>query len=107
MIFVWDAITATKINFMTLPTGSRSVTALSMNSNGKYLVAADMSDDFNLHLFDLTKTNKDGQCIKIATVGKDKKQIFGIKWNPKVPDSFVTAGTRHLFFWDVKAPEGD
>lgn len=54
MIFVWDSITAERIALMTLPKGSRSVSALAISPDGKYLAAADMSDDHFVHLFDLT-----------------------------------------------------
>lgn len=53
MIFIWDAQTAERLKMMTLPKGSRSVSALAISPDGKYLAAADMSDDYNVHLFDL------------------------------------------------------
>ena len=53
MIFVWDAVTAERIELMTLPKGSRSVSALGFSADGKYIAAADMSDDHNVHLFDI------------------------------------------------------
>jgi len=53
MIFIWDAETAERIDMMTLPKGSRSVSALAFSSDGAHLAAADMSDDHNVHLFDL------------------------------------------------------
>lgn len=55
MIFIWDAETGERRDFMTLPKGSRSVSALDFSADGKYLAAADMSDDHNVHLFDLTQ----------------------------------------------------
>ena len=54
MIFIWDANTAERIDMMTMPKGSRSVSALAFSHDGKYLSAADMSDDHCVHLFDLT-----------------------------------------------------
>ena len=54
MIFIWDTETGERIDMMTLPKGSRSVSALGFSKDGKYLSAADMSDDHCVHLFDLT-----------------------------------------------------
>ena len=53
MIFIWDAETAQRIDMMTLPKGSRSVSALGFSKDDNYIAAADMSDDHNVHLFDL------------------------------------------------------
>ena len=55
MIFIWDAETAERRAMMTLPKGSRSVSALGISPDGKYLSCADMSDDHKVHLFDLTQ----------------------------------------------------
>mmetsp|Transcript_11637 Transcript_11637/g.14717 ORF Transcript_11637/g.14717 Transcript_11637/m.14717 type:complete len:107 (+) Transcript_11637:828-1148(+) len=73
MIFIWDAVTAQRIDMMTLPKGSRSVSALSMSPDGKYLAAADMSDDHKVHLFDLTqKDPRKGKCVHLADQKKDR-----------------------------------
>ena len=69
MIFVWDAITAQREEMMALPKGSRSVSALAFSPDGKYLAAADMSDDHNVHLFDLTQRDpKKGRCVHLKSV---------------------------------------
>jgi len=57
---------------MTLPKGSRSVSALAFSSNGAYLAAADMSDDHNVHLFDLRQKDKKDKCLLLASVKKDR-----------------------------------
>ena len=77
MIFIWDANTAERIDMMTLPKGSRSVSALAFSHDGKYLSAADMSDDHCVHLFDLTqKDPKKNKCIHLGSQKKDRQKIF-------------------------------
>ena len=73
MIFVWDAVTAQRLEIMTLPKGSRSVSALAISPDGKYLAAADMSDDHYVHLFDLTQRDpKKGKCMHLGSKKKDR-----------------------------------
>ena len=77
MIFIWDANTAERIDMMTLPKGSRSVSALAFSHDGKYVSAADMSDDHCVHLFDLTqKDPKKNKCIHLGSQKKDRQKIF-------------------------------
>ena len=76
MIFIWDAETAERIDMMTLPKGSRSVSALGFSKGEQFIAAADMSDDHNVHLFDLTQKDKKGKCVHLAAVKKDRKKIF-------------------------------
>ena len=83
MIFIWDAGTAVKKSKMNLPKGSRSVSAIAISSDGKYLSCADMSDDYKIHLFDLTQVDKKENCVHLADAKKDRKKIFQIVWNPK------------------------
>ena len=103
MIFVWDAITAERLEMMTMPKGSRSVSALAMSPDGKYLAAADMSDDHKMHLFDLTQKddakskNKAGKCIHLRDAKKDRQKIFQIQWTSNT--QFVSVGLEHVCFW--------
>ena len=76
MIFVWNAQTAERVSLMTLPKGSRSVSALAFSRDDKYLAAADMSDDHKVHLFDLTQVNKKNKCVLLSSVKKDRKKVF-------------------------------
>ncbi len=100
MIFIWDAVTAERIDMMTLPKGSRSVSALSMSPDGKYLAAADMSDDHKVHLFDLNQKNeKKNVCLHLGDAKKDRKKIFQIQWSPKQANTFVSVGLEHIYFW--------
>ena len=62
---------------MTLPKGSRSVSALAMSPDGKYLAAADMSDDHKVHLFDLSQRDpKRNKCVHLGDAKKDRQKIF-------------------------------
>ena len=100
MIFIWDAETAERIEMMTLPKGSHSVSALGFSADGKYISAADMSDDHNVHLFDITQRDpRKNKCVHLGAVKKDRKKIFQISWSPKTVNSFVSVGLEHIFFW--------
>lgn len=91
---------------MTLPTGTRSVSALALSPDGKYLAASDMSDNCLIYLFDLNQMVKKndvvGKCALIQKKESNKKHIFAIKWNPLDPSEFVSAGDKHLYFWNIK-----
>ena len=100
MIFVWDAITAKRVHFMTLPNGSRSASALAFSPDGKYLAASDMSNHYHMHLFDLTQTDKKGKCKMIWKNQSNNKQIFCIRWNPFDHMEFASVGEHHLYFWN-------
>jgi hypothetical protein len=69
----------------------------------KYVYAADMSDNFMVHIFDIKKEKtKAGKLEPYCEAGKaDRKRINSISI---VPDSmdFVSAGiTDHLYYWTV------
>ena len=87
MVFIWDAETAERISMMTLPKGSRSVSALAMSQDGRYLAAADMSDDHKVHLFDLNQmNNKKNTCVHLGDGKANRKKVFQIQWNPTKAD---------------------
>jgi len=48
---------------MTLPTGTRSVSALALSPDGKYLAASDMSDNCLIYLFDLNQMVKKNDVV--------------------------------------------
>lgn len=75
MIFVWDAITAERLEFMTLPRGSRSVSALAFNPDSTIVAAGDMTDDYKIHLFDLTAPKVKGKTLLVCTAKLDSKKI--------------------------------
>ena len=77
MIFVWDAETAERKYMMTLPKGCRSVSALAFSHDGNYLAAADMSDDHQVHVYDLLQVDKKGECcVHIGEKKADRKKVF-------------------------------
>ena len=87
---------------MTLPKGSRSVSALGFSSDGKYISAADMSDDHYVHLFDITQRDpKKGKCIHLGAVKSNRAKIFQINWSPTSLGTFVSCGVEHIYFWSV------
>ena len=76
MVFIWDAVTAERKAMMTLPKGSRSVSAIGLSADGKYLSCADMSDDHKVHLFDLSQLDKKGKCVRLCDAKANRQKIF-------------------------------
>jgi microtubule-associated protein-like 6 len=67
MIFVWDAFTGLRLHFMTLPRGSRAVSALAFNKDSSLVAAVDMKDNNCLHIFDLNAPKvKDKALLKCS-----------------------------------------
>lgn len=85
---------------MILPKGSRSVSALAMSPDDKYLCAADMSDNHEVHLFDLTQKDRKGNCLYLLKNKTNRVKIFQIMWTDAT--NFVSVGVEHIYFW--KAP---
>lgn len=75
MIFIWGSINANRLDFMTLPRGSRSVSALAFDSTCTMIAAADMTDDYKLHIFDLKAEKVKGKSPLICTGKLDRKKI--------------------------------
>mgnify|MGYP003336909991 CR=1 FL=1 len=67
---------------MTLPKGSRSVSALAWSTDGRYIAAADMSDDHNIHVFDTQTLDKKNKATK-SKKGKETRK----KANDKKADA--------------------
>lgn len=107
MIFVWDASTAERVSLMTLRKGARSVSALAFSPNGKYLAAADMSDDHAVHVFDLESQDNKGKCVELfGKDGKksDRQKVFMIQWNPNSTE-FATVGVKHFCVWTLSSTD--
>ena len=105
MIFVWDAETAERVDLMTLPKGCRSVSALAFSPDGRYVAAADMSDDHAIHVFDREAAkDKKGKCPKLFTQKSDRQKVFMIRWKPTGTE-FASAGVKHMCFWTMTAQD--
>ena len=75
MIFIWGSQNANRLDFMTLPRGSRSVSALAFNSTCTMLAAGDMTDDYKLHIFDLKADKVKDKSPLLCTGKYDRKKI--------------------------------
>jgi WD40 repeat protein len=53
MIFIWDSVTAVRRCMLSLPRGSRAVSALALSPDGKWLAASDLSENKSMHIFDI------------------------------------------------------
>jgi hypothetical protein len=86
-----------------MPRGCRSVSALAMNDTCQYVYAADMSDDYQVHIYDTHKMGgKFGRPMPLCNPGKsDRKKINAILVLPG-STSFITAGAKtHLKTWTI------
>ena len=101
MIFLWDAVTAERKELMLLPKGSRSVSSLAISPDGTRLVASDMSNDFQVHLFDLTTHDKKGNCRWISSEKIDRTKIFYLGFGSD-SSQFVSVGVQHCVFWNIQ-----
>jgi WD40 repeat protein len=90
MIYIWDSQTAAKKNFMTLPRGGRSVSALAMDAGCTRLAAADMSDDYSLHVFDLMGPKIKERCQIICSGKNDRKKIQMVRFFPGSRDKLMS-----------------
>jgi WD40 repeat protein len=101
MIYIWDSQTAAKKNFMTLPRGGRSVSALAMDAGCTRLAAADMSDDYSLHVFDLMGPKIKERCQIICSGKTDRKKIQMVRFFPGSRDKLMSISTDHVCTWTI------
>ena len=94
LVYIWDACTGKFMKQIRLPKGTRGVSALSFNLNGTYLAVADLHNDHNVYVFNVST----GAQEFTDKGGPDR--IFDIAWSKKPEDDrFVTAGIKHVKFW--------
>lgn len=94
-VFVWDALTGKKTNRLKLNKGARGVDAIAMSTDGSYVALADRHDQHNVYIWNL----RTGESKSV--VG-DVNKIFDICFSARQGDTnFVTAGAKHIKFWDV------
>lgn len=87
---------------MCLPRGARSCSAICFSPDARLIAVSDMSNDYAMHVFDLTRApdmKKGGRIPVLATAKADIKQVFMIAWNPVTPTMFTSVGNQHLFVW--------
>ncbi|KAJ3103386.1 Echinoderm microtubule-associated protein-like 5 [Phlyctochytrium planicorne] len=80
---------------------AKGIADLQFSPDGRYLVAAAMDDDHMVYFYDWQKAGK--------LVAKEKghtDSIFGITFNPKNPNEFVTFGIKHLKHWSFDESSG-
>lgn len=93
-VFVWDARTGAKKQRFKLNKGARGVDTIAMSTDGKYVALADRHDQHNVYLYTVSTG------VGINAVGGANK-IFDICFSAAPGDnSFVTAGAKHVKFWD-------
>lgn len=101
MIFVWNAQTAETLHFMTLPRGSRGVSAVAFSPDGLLVAAADMTDDYKLHIFDLKDSPVKGKVPLLCTCKSDRKKIQQVLFVPAVPTQLLSVSTESFISWTL------
>ena len=87
---------------MKLPKGSRAVTAIGFSEDSSMISCADLSDDHNVYIFQIS--GPEPQMIKSHKGGRDK--ILHLCWNKSTKNpEFCTVGPNHIFFWNKIAGE--
>ena len=93
-LFTWNAIEGgEKITRMSVPKG-KSIKAVDISPDGKYVACVDGSVDHKLHVFDDT-----GKLV--FSENGDKNVIYGVSFD-QADESYkiCTTGKRHVAFWD-------
>ena len=95
-IMVWNSLTAEHVKGFKLPKGSRSVTAVGFSYDMKYIAAADLHDNHNVNVFDVTT----GELLGSEKSGPDK--VFDLCWSGVAGEQkFCTVATKSIHFWDL------
>lgn len=93
--FLWDAQTGEKKQRFKLTKGARGVDAIAISNDGTLVALVDRHDQHNVYVFDVASgagSSKPG----------DTNRIFDICFSNKPGDNtFVTAGAKHIKFWDA------
>ncbi|KAJ3094520.1 Echinoderm microtubule-associated protein-like 5 [Phlyctochytrium planicorne] len=104
-IFVWDAANPAAAPVAKIHAGdkpARGVADLEFSSDGKYLVAVLMDNDHTVQVYEWQKAG-----AKPLSADKGSTDdIFGITFNPKNNNEFVTYGVKHLKYWTINATTG-
>jgi WD40 repeat protein len=99
--FVWDAQTGQKKQRFKLPKGSRGIDSIAMSQDGTLVAMVDRHDQHNVYVFDVAS----GQLVGKET--GDVNKIFDICFSAQAGENkFVTAGVKHIKFWDANPLSG-
>jgi microtubule-associated protein-like 6 len=96
-ILIWSASNpeAAPKASCSLGRGRRGVSCLGFSHDGRYVAAADLHNDHYVSVWDTAN----GTRVAEAKGGPDK--ILDLAWNHS-SHSFVTAGIKHIYFWELK-----
>lgn len=98
--FLWDATTGQKQQRFKLAKGGRGVDAIAISNDGTLVALVDRHDQHNVYVFDVASgagSSKPG----------DTNRIFDIVFSQQEGNNnFVTAGSKHIKFWDSSTLEG-
>ena len=86
---------------MTLPRGSRSVSALAFDSASTLVAAGDMTDDYKLHIFDLSAPKLKGKAPLLCTGKLDRKKIQMVKFYPNDSSKLISVSTDSVITWTL------
>ncbi|KAJ3210784.1 Echinoderm microtubule-associated protein-like 5 [Dinochytrium kinnereticum] len=104
-IYVWDAANAGAAPVAKIAVGGkpmRGVADLEFSNDGKYLVAVLMDNEHTVQVYEWQKAG----AKPLAADKGSTDDIFGITYNPKSPNEFVTYGVKHLKYWTLDAASG-
>jgi HELP motif len=100
--FVWDAKTGQKRQRFKLSKGARGVNAITISKDGSLVALTDNSDTHDVWVFDVASGS-----LKFKDKG-DANKIFDISFSNKAGDNtFATAGSKHIKFWNPDQMKGE
>jgi len=94
--FIWD-MSGNKVGRYELPKGSRGITAINMSHDNKYVAMADLHDNHNVFVFDVSAGNM------VYTDKGGSNKIFDIAFDQKDSYQICSSGQKHVCFWDPVA----
>ena len=96
-ILVWSASNpeAAPRSSFSLGRGRRGVSCLGFSHDGKYVAAADLHNDHYVSVFDVDSG------VRVAEQKGGVDKILDLSWSSS-SHCFVTAGIKHVSFWDFK-----
>jgi WD40 repeat protein len=100
MVFVWDAELAERKYFMTLPRGSRSVSAVAFSDDNTRVAVADMTDDYRVHIFELSAKSVKGKVPLLCSGKKDRKKVSMVRFYPGNSNKLISVSTDSIVTWE-------
>lgn len=86
---------------MTLPRGSRACSALAFSHDCSFIAAADMTDDYQLHIFSMKAPLVKGKVQLLCSAKMDRNKIQMVMFHPSNPNELISVSTGSVVSWTI------